>query len=98
MIVYGRRKENALRTRSRRVIVVSIYTWLFLGAGARATPPPTEHGHPSVAVFGGFESPPDIPWNGRIAALSVDPSRSEHVLAASDSGGLFASGDCTPPG
>jgi photosystem II stability/assembly factor-like uncharacterized protein len=35
----------------------------------------------------------DIPWNGRIAALSLDPSDGSRVLAASDSGGLFRSVD-----
>lgn len=81
--------RNALR-----VVVVGACSWLLSGAlPVRATPPIAAPNFLTAVAFRHFESPPDIVWNGRIAALSIHPTRSDHVLAASDSGGLFRSED-----
>jgi photosystem II stability/assembly factor-like uncharacterized protein len=39
------------------------------------------------------ELPPDITWNGRFVAFAVERQHPARVLAASDSGGLFRTGD-----
>jgi photosystem II stability/assembly factor-like uncharacterized protein len=76
------------------VVVASVCTWVLSGAvPARAAPPFDAPSLLRAAAFREFESPPDIVWNGRIAALSIHPADGDHVLAASDSGGLFRSAD-----
>lgn len=74
--------------------------WMWLGfavtgaCGDELRNEPVESvSEPVVRSPRAHETPPDIPWNGRIAALSVDPADGNRVLAASDSGGLFRSVD-----
>lgn len=50
---------------------------------------------PAPAVAGAVvvEQPPNIPWGGRTVAVSINPEAVDHVLAATESGGVFVSFD-----
>ncbi|GEM_PF-5244033 len=69
-------------------ISASLLTWMGTSGGVALARDPAVTATTSIAPYS-----PDIPNSGRISALAVRPSDDRQILAASETGGLFASDD-----